>query len=63
MTRVVGASNSPSFGDAAVLKFFQPSTRNLLAQEADAGVKQLADISFDGGKVRLPDALLKASCV
>jgi uncharacterized protein YbjT (DUF2867 family) len=26
-------------------------------------LKQLADISFDGKKVRLPDALSKASCV
>jgi uncharacterized protein YbjT (DUF2867 family) len=112
MTRVVDVSNSPSFGDAAVMKFFEASTRNLLAQEAAVGVrhhvglsvvgterlsesgyfqakiaqeklikgssilysivhttqffeflKQLADISFDGKKVRLPDALSKASCV
>jgi len=26
-------------------------------------LKQLPDISFDGKKVRLPDALSKASCV
>ena len=112
MTRVVDVLNSPSFGDAAVMKFFGASTRNLLAQEAAVGVrhhvalsvvgterlsesgyfqaniaqeklikgssilysivhttqffeflKQLADISFDGKKVRLPDALSKASCV
>jgi hypothetical protein len=35
---VVDASNSPSFEDAAVLEFFETSTRNLLAAEADAGV-------------------------
>ena len=100
---VVDVSNSPSFEDAAVLKFFETSTRNLLTYEAAAGVghhvalsvvgterlsesgyfrakiaqekmiknsaipytivhatqffeflKQLADISFDGDKVRLP---------
>ena len=111
MTRVVDVSNSASFEDVAVMKFLDASTRNLLAQEAAAGVrhhvalsvveterlsesgfrakiaqeklikgssilysivhatqffeflKQLADISFDGRKVRLPDALSKASCV
>ena len=39
MTRVVDVSNSPSFGDPAVMKFFEASTRNLLAQEAAAGVR------------------------
>jgi len=112
MTRVVDLSNSTSFEDATVMKFFQPSTRNLLAQGAAAGarhpialsvvgterlsesgcfrakiaqeklisgssilfsivhatqffefLKQLADVSFDGGKVRFPDAPPKASCV
>jgi uncharacterized protein YbjT (DUF2867 family) len=112
MTRVVDVSNSPSFEDAAVTKFFASSTRNLLAQEAAAEVrhhvalsvvgterlsesgcfrakivqeklikgssilysivhatqffeflKQLTDIAFDGKKVRLTDALSKASCV
>ena len=105
---VVDVSNSPSWEDAAVMNFFETSTRNLLAQEASAGVrhhvalsvvgtdrlsesgyfrakiaqekliksgtipysivhatqffeflKQLADISFDGKKVRLPDALFQ----
>jgi uncharacterized protein YbjT (DUF2867 family) len=100
---VVDVSNSPSWDDAAVLKFFETSTRNLLTYEAAAGVrhhvalsvvgtdrlsesgyfrakiaqeklikessipysivhatqffeflKGLADISFDGAKVRLP---------
>ena len=113
MTRVVDLSNSTSFEDATVMKFFQPSTRNLLAHGAAAGarhpivlsvvgterlsesgscfrakiaqeklisgssilfsivratqffefLKQLADVSFDGGKVRFPDAPPKASCV
>jgi uncharacterized protein YbjT (DUF2867 family) len=105
---VVDVSNSPSWEDAAVLKFFETSTRNLLAGEAAAGVghhvalsvvgterlsesgyfrakiaqekmiqnsaipysivhatqffeflKGLADISFDGGKVRLPPVLFQ----
>lgn len=104
----VDVSNSPSWEDAAVMNFFETSTRNLLAYEASAGVghhvalsgvgterlsesgyfrakiiqeklikssaipytivhatqffeflKQLADISFDGKQVRLPDALFQ----
>jgi len=105
---VVDVSNSPSFEDAAVLKFFETSTGNLLTYEAAAGVqhhvalsvvgterlsesgyfrakivqekliknsaipysivhatqffeflKQLADISSDGDKVRLPPVLFQ----
>jgi uncharacterized protein YbjT (DUF2867 family) len=105
---VVDVSNSPSWEDAAVLKFFETSTRNLLNYEEAAGVghhvalsvvgterlaesgyfrakiaqeklirnsaipysivqatqffeflKGLADISTDGGKVRLPHALFQ----
>jgi len=105
---VVDVTNSPSWEDAAVLKFFETSTRNLLANEATAGVrhhvalsvvgtdrllesgffraklaqenliqsssipysivratqffeflKGLADISFDGKKVRLPPVLFQ----
>ena len=104
----VDVSNSPSWEDAAVMNFFETSTRNLLTYEASAGLghhvalsvvgterlsesgyfrakivqekliksstipytivqatqffeflKQLADISFDGKKVRLPDALFQ----
>ncbi|HEX5234996.1 MAG TPA: SDR family oxidoreductase [Silvibacterium sp.] len=104
----VDVSNSPSWEDAAVLKFFETSTRNLLSYEAAAGVghhlalsvvgtdrlsesgyfrakiaqeklitessipysivhatqffeflKGLADISFDGEKVRLPPVLFQ----
>lgn len=36
---VVDVSNSPSFENEAVLRFFQDSTRNLLAAEAAAGVR------------------------
>src|SRR3954462_5408269 len=35
---VVDVSNSPSWGDAAVMEFFDTSTRNLLAAEVKAGV-------------------------
>src|SRR6266571_2871613 len=35
---VVDVSNSPSFEDAAVLKFFETSTTNLLAAEGTAGI-------------------------
>jgi len=105
---VVDVTNAPSWEDAAVMNFFETSTRNLLTHEASAGVghhvalsvvgtdrlsesgyfrakivqqklikggtipysivqatqffeflKQLADISFDGKKVRLPDALFQ----
>ena len=34
---VVDVSDSPSWDDAAVLKFYETSTRNLLAHEAKAG--------------------------
>jgi uncharacterized protein YbjT (DUF2867 family) len=105
---VVDVSNSPSWEDAAVMNFFETSTRNLLSYEAAAGVghhvalsvvgterlsesgyfrakiaqeklikgspipysivqatqffeflKGLADISFDGKKVRLPHVLFQ----
>src|SRR5437762_6574980 len=104
----VDVSNSPNWEDAAVLNFFETSTRNLLSYEAAAGVKHhvalsvvgtqrlaesgyfrakiaqeklitessipysivhatqffeflkgLADISFDGEKVRLPPVLFQ----
>jgi uncharacterized protein YbjT (DUF2867 family) len=47
-TVVVDVSNSPSFEDAAVLEFFETSTRNLLAAEAAAGVKHHVALSVVG---------------
>jgi uncharacterized protein YbjT (DUF2867 family) len=44
----VDVSNSPSFEDAAVLAFFQTSTRNLLAAEAAAGVGHHVALSIVG---------------
>lgn len=45
---VVDVSNSPSFEDAAVLEFFETSTRNLLAAEAAAGVRHHVALSVVG---------------
>jgi uncharacterized protein YbjT (DUF2867 family) len=45
---VVDVSNSPSWEDAAVLKFFETSTRNLLTQEAAAGVRHHVALSVVG---------------
>lgn len=52
---VIDVSNSPSFEDAAVLKFFQTSTGNLLAAESTAGVKFHVALSVVGAD-RLPDS-------
>jgi uncharacterized protein YbjT (DUF2867 family) len=52
---VVDVSNSPSLDDAAVLRFFQTSTRNLLAAEAAAGVAHHVALSVVGCD-RLPDS-------
>jgi uncharacterized protein YbjT (DUF2867 family) len=45
---VVDVSNSPSFDDEAVLTFFETSTRNLLAAEAEAGVRHHVILSVVG---------------
>lgn len=45
---VVDVSNSPSFEPAAVLDFFQTSTRNLLAAESAAGVGHHVALSIVG---------------
>lgn len=45
---VVDVSNSPSFEDAAVLEFFQTSTRNLLDAEAAADVGHHVALSVVG---------------
>ena len=45
---VVDVSNAPSFEDAAVLEFFDTSTRNLLAAEAAAGVGHHVALSVVG---------------
>ena len=45
---VVDVSNSPSFEDAAVMKFFKTSTHNLLTYEAAAGVGHHVVLSVVG---------------
>jgi uncharacterized protein YbjT (DUF2867 family) len=45
---VVDVMNSPSWEDAAVLKFFDTSTRNLLAAESKAGVRHHVALSVVG---------------
>ena len=45
---VVDVSNAPSFEDAAVLEFFDTSTRNLLAAEAAGGVGHHVALSVVG---------------
>ena len=52
---VVDVSNSPSFEDSAVLKFFETSTRNQLAAEAAAGVGHHVALSIVGCD-RVPDS-------
>jgi uncharacterized protein YbjT (DUF2867 family) len=52
---VVDVTNSPSFEDAAVLEFFEKSSRNLLAAEADAGVGHHIAVSIVGAD-RIPDS-------
>src|SRR6267378_4807890 len=45
---VVDVTNSPSWDDAAVLTFFETSTRNLLSYGAAAGVKHHVALSVVG---------------
>jgi uncharacterized protein YbjT (DUF2867 family) len=52
---VVDVANSPSFEDAAVMKFFKTAGRNLLAAEAAAGVGHHLALSVVGSE-RLPDS-------
>ncbi|MEV0619308.1 SDR family oxidoreductase [Nonomuraea sp. NPDC050404] len=51
---VIDVSNSPSFERAAVLNFFETSTRNLLEAEAEAGVGHHVAVSIVGTE-RMPD--------
>jgi uncharacterized protein YbjT (DUF2867 family) len=45
---VVDVSNSPSFDGETAMKFFQTSTRNMLAAEAAAGVRHHVALSIVG---------------
>jgi len=59
---VVDVSNSPSFEDAAVMKFFKNSTHNLLACEAAAGVGHHVVLSVVGTERLLRSGHLRAKC-
>jgi uncharacterized protein YbjT (DUF2867 family) len=50
---VIDVSDSPSFEDSAVMRFFETSTRNLLAAETVAGVAHHVALSVVGTE-RLP---------
>jgi uncharacterized protein YbjT (DUF2867 family) len=52
---VVDVANAPAWEDAAVLEFFQTSSRNLLAAEAAAGVGHHVALSVVGTD-RLPES-------
>jgi uncharacterized protein YbjT (DUF2867 family) len=52
---VVDVSNSPSWEDAAVMEFFDKSTRNLLTAERAAGVGHHVALSVVGAD-RMPDS-------
>jgi uncharacterized protein YbjT (DUF2867 family) len=52
---VVDVSNAPAWDDAAVLDFFQTSSRNILAAETAAGVGHHVALSVVGTD-RLPDS-------
>ncbi|MFL6113499.1 MAG: SDR family oxidoreductase [Catenulispora sp.] len=52
---VIDVSNSPSFEESAVMRFFETSTRNLLAAEGAAGVAHHVALSVVGTE-RLPES-------
>jgi uncharacterized protein YbjT (DUF2867 family) len=57
---VVDVSNSPSWEDNAVMKFFETSTRNLLAYEAAAGVGHHVALSVVGTERMLESGYFRA---
>jgi len=57
---VVDVTNSPSWEDAAVMKFFERSTRNLLSYGAAAGVKHHVALSVVGTERLLASGFFRA---
>jgi uncharacterized protein YbjT (DUF2867 family) len=57
---VVDVSNSPSFEETAVMKFFQTSTTNLLSAEAAAGVTHHVGLSVVGTDRMAESAYMRA---
>ena len=59
----VDVTNSPSWEDAAVLKFFETSTSNLLKHEAAAGVRHHVALSVVGTERLLESGFFRAKLV
>src|ERR1700751_5194491 len=57
---VVDVTNSPSWEDAAVLKFFETSTRNLLSYGAAGGVGHYVALSVVGTERLLESGFFRA---
>ncbi len=57
---VIDVSNSPSFEDEAVMEFFTTSTGNLLAAEAEAGVRHHVALSVVGAERLSQSGYLRA---
>jgi uncharacterized protein YbjT (DUF2867 family) len=57
---VVDVTNSPSWEDAAVMKFFETSTRNLLKYGAAAGVQHHVALSVVGTERMLESGFFRA---
>ena len=57
---VVDVTNSPSWEDAAVMNFFETSTRNQLAYESAAGVKHHVALSVVGTERMLASGFFRA---
>ena len=57
---VVDVSNAPSWGDVAVMNFFETSTRNLLTQEAAARVRHHVALSVVGSERMLESGYFRA---
>jgi uncharacterized protein YbjT (DUF2867 family) len=57
---VIDVTNAPSWEDTAVMKFFETSTRNLLASEAAAGVRHHVALSVVGSERMLESGYFRA---
>jgi|SRR5215472_5214261 len=57
---VADVSNAPDWEDTAVMKFFETSTRNLLAAEAPAGVRHHVALSVVGTERMLESGYFRA---
>jgi uncharacterized protein YbjT (DUF2867 family) len=57
---VIDVSNAPSWEDAAVMNFFETSTRNLLAYEAAAGVDHHVALSVVGSERLIESGYFRA---